>query len=486
MACSSNEILPQTKAAPSFLGKVALLGKGVTGEAVIDYLLPLLGKRLESVSLIVGNEENGFDLEVTTAYTQDTYHLHSLAEIEQPFDLCIASPGIPEHSALYRGAQNCSAEVISEVEFAWRESSSEARWVAITGTNGKSTTTALVAHILTCCGLRASAVGNIGDTCIKAVASGQTDVYVAEVSSYQLASTTCFAPDVALLLNVTPDHLAWHGSFEAYVEAKAKLFANLSGSAHSCAVIDATDEVARSFVRKIREQADYSYIPVGTKQGIEGDMRVACGSANAAFKREDGMLVVAYNNEEYPLVTVDSLLIPGAHNQLNALAAASVAVCLGASPEGIREGLTTFRSLEHRIEECGSILGVTCYNDSKATNVDATLKALEAFVPKRPIVLLGGDDKGTDLTPLVRSAEQHCKLVVCFGAAGPRFFEAFKGSAVSSVIASNMEDALDKALGQAEQGDIVLLSPACASFDEFSNFEHRGRVFKQLVKERQR
>jgi len=196
------------------------------------------------------------------------------------------------------------------------------------------------------------------------------------------------------------------------------------------------------------------------------------------------MLCVAFNGAVHELCPADDLLIPGMHNIGNALAAASAAVALGCADHGIRVGLASFASLEHRIEACGAIHGVSCYNDSKATNVDATLKALAAFDPKKPIVLLGGDDKFTSLDELVTTAEVHCKAVVCFGAAAPRFLKAFEGAAVPVYAATTMESALDEALSHAQHGDIVLLSPACASFDEFSCFEERGEVFKGLVARR--
>ena len=174
------------------------------------------------------------------------------AEAGGSFDLCIASPGISQFSAFYEAAAAVSAEVISEVEFAWRESAADSRWVAVTGTNGKTTACALAAHVLAGAGLAAAAVGNIGDPCIEAVAAGRTDVYVAEVSSYQLASTARFAPNVAVLLNITPDHLHWHRSFEAYRDAKLKLLANLPGVPGAVAVLDATNDVVRAEVRRLR------------------------------------------------------------------------------------------------------------------------------------------------------------------------------------------------------------------------------------------
>ena len=358
--------------------------------------------------------------------------------------------------------------------------------LGVTGTNGKTTTTALTCHLLREAGANAAAVGNIGETCIDAVAAGNTDVYVAETSSYQLASTRLFAPDVAVVLNITPDHLSWHGSLEAYAAAKWKVLANL-GASGGVAVLDACDDAVRAKIRELRARGGvpFRYIPIGGAAGLGADMRATCGADAAAFRGAGGQLVVAWDGHVSDLVFVDDLQIKGGHNQQNALAAAACALVLGATDTAVGEGLLTFRPLEHRIEPAGLVNGVACYNDSKATNVDATLVALTAFLPTRPIVLLGGRDKGTDLAPLVAACEENARAVVCFGEARERFLAAFADSAVSPVLsAGTMEEALDAALSIAEDGDVVVLSPACASFDEFSCFEERGDVFKRLVADR--
>ena len=473
------------KHAPVSLGAVLVLGLGKSGTAAARYCVNLLGNRVSSLTIAAGEATDAsravaaeFEKAGATVFF-DTY------EFEGEFDVCVASPGISENSDFYHAAQAVSAEVISEVEFAWRESAADSTWVAITGTNGKTTTTALAAHILAVCGKKAQAVGNIGDTCIDAVASGEVECYVAEVSSYQLASTKDFKPEVAVLLNITPDHLKWHGSLEAYAEAKRKIYANCD---ENCTVVlDATNDVVREYVKAIKrtpvEERKFAYIPMGTCHGLNESMREdACGSDAAAFL-DNGVLTIDFKGEKHALCAASDLQIKGEHNASNALAAASAAIALGCDDAKIVEGLKSFAPLEHRIEPCGSIAGVQCYNDSKATNVDATLKALAAFGEQRPIVLLGGCDKGTDLADLVAGAEEHCKAVVCFGAAGERFLKAFEGAKLPVYSATNLESALDEALSHAEAGDIVTLSPACSSFDEFSCFEERGEVFKRLVAE---
>ena len=480
------EMIAGKKHAPKNLGRVLILGLGKSGTAAAEYCLDALGSRVETLAVAAGAPGEAALAWAEGARERGAVVLFDHETIEGAYDLCIASPGISENSPVYRSAAAASAEVISEVEFAWRESDASSKWVAITGTNGKTTTTALTCHLLREAGMNAAAVGNIGETCIDAVAAGNTDVYVAETSSYQLASTRLFAPDVAVVLNITPDHLSWHGSLEAYAAAKWKVLANL-GVSGGVAVLDACDDAVRAKIRELRARGGvpFRYIPIGGASGLGADMRATCGTGAAAFRGDGGQLVVAWDGRVSDLVFVDDLQIKGGHNQQNALAAAACALVLGATDTAVGEGLLTFRPLEHRIEPAGLVDGVACYNDSKATNVDATLVALTAFLPTRPIVLLGGRDKGTDLAPLVAACEENARAVVCFGEARERFLAAFAGSAVSPVLsAGTMEEALDAALSIAEDGDVVVLSPACASFDEFSCFEERGDVFKRLVADR--
>ena len=272
---ASRELIANRKHAPHHLGRVLVLGLGKSGRAAVAYLLPLLDGRVEALAVAAGarsaaSEE--FAAEARAAGALVAFEDEAVgvlaAEAGGSFDLCIASPGISQFSAFYEAAAAVSAEVISEVEFAWRESAADSRWVAVTGTNGKTTACALAAHVLAGAGLAAAAVGNIGDPCIEAVAAGRTDVYVAEVSSYQLASTARFAPNVAVLLNITPDHLHWHRSFEAYRDAKLKLLANLPGVPGAVAVLDATNDVVRAEVRRLRAldagERGFSYVPLGT------------------------------------------------------------------------------------------------------------------------------------------------------------------------------------------------------------------------------
>ena len=402
----------------------------------------------------------------------------------------VKSPGIPETAPIVRKIRAAGIPVISEMEFAGRYLG-RSKCICITGSNGKTTTTSLIYKIMRDAGMNVALGGNIGESFAYSVATGNYDWYVLELSSFQLDGMFRFRAHIGVLMNITPDHLHWHRSFEAYRDAKLKLLANLPGVPGAVAVLDATNDVVRAEVRRLRAldagERGFSYVPLGTAAGLTGDMRAACGSDNAAFLDADGTLRVALNGAEHAAARVEELQIKGEHNASNALAVAAAALALGVHESDVAEGLRTFAPLEHRIEPCGSVAGVRCYNDSKATNVDATLKALAAFPETRPVVLLGGDDKGTDLAPLVEAAHAHAGAVVCFGDAGERLAAAFEAAdaqapaGFAAARAAHLADAFDAALALASAGDVVLLSPACASFDEFGSFEERGAAFKTLV-----
>lgn len=521
---SAMSVLEGKKYAPACLGHVLVLGLGVSGKAVTEYLISLPESRVASVTVLGGRSHDAIEAWADGVRAKDKggklriiFDCEDAASVvpddAEAFDVCIASPGISAFSDFYISAQNKSRSIISEVEFAWRESLDDSTWIAVTGTNGKTTTTSLIAHILDECGCDAKAVGNIGDACIDQVARDNANglsrpVYVVETSSYQLASIDMFAPNVAVILGITPDHIKWHKTHAHYAASKFNLLRNLSNVDGAVAVLDATNDEVRSKVREIKQAdgtgAGFAYVPLGTACGVRGDMREACGSRNAAFVGDGGDLVVAMDGIANRLCNASELRILGAHNQINALAAGAAAIAAGISAEDVSRALTTFNPLPHRIEPVGTKGEVSYYNDSKATNVDATLQAIKAFIPERPIVMLGGDDKGTDLAELVGACEDHAKAVICYGAAGPRFYEAFSGSGkalcqdgeslsankcsknldsdgLPVIMEQTFENAFRRATQLAEPGDIVLLSPACASFDEFSCFEERGDRFRQLV-----
>lgn len=455
------------------LGRVCVLGMGVSGTACARFLLEALSSGEDVVDgfVIYAGADTGPNREAARSFIEAGVEVRlGTEEVEGPFDLCVASPGISQLSGFYRSAAAACGDIVSEPEFAYRISPEH--WVGITGTNGKTTTTALTAHLLAGCGIAARAVGNIGDPCIAAVREREPGSYlVAELSSYQLASSSRLSPEAAVLLNITPDHLAWHGTHEAYVEAKMRLFGNLSPD--SLAIVDVDDEGGAACADSLMGRGGVRLLRITAPDSPEEE--------GSAAVRDGRLRVWLPGGGPMDLGPVSNLVVKGAHNMVNALAAGAAALQCGADPAGIEAALATFQPLEHRIEPCGVKDGVRYFNDSKATNTDAVGKALTAFPTDPLIVLLGGHDKGTDLTDLVHACSRSCKAVVCFGEAQERFVGAFEGSGLQVLRAPHLREALLAARDIAEPGDVVLLSPACSSFDEFSGFEERGSVFKGFV-----
>ncbi len=453
----------------SGLGDILVLGLGRSGRAVASYAAGLLaGGRATSVTVVdaVDSDElSAIAVELRSAGVEVRL---GTPTVEGRFDLCVASPGISPRTLLLKSARECSAETISEIEFAFRQA--DRTWVAITGTNGKTTTTALVTHLLEAGGIPARAVGNIGPTAIDAIV--ETDdsvVLVAEVSSFQLALTKRFHPRVAVLLNITPDHVDWHGSLEAYATDKTRVFANLD--AYDLAVIDVDDAGAAPYAEALSPRG----VPVA---------RVSTASRHArGAGLHDGTLVLDTDGGEIRLVPASGLLIKGAHNVSNALAAACAAHAMGVGPAELRAGLASFRPIEHRLEPVGVVDGVDWYNDSKATNPDAVLKALTAFGEQPIVVLLGGRNKGNDFRPLAEQVAARAKAAVLFGESRHELAHAFDGLDAHVIEAVTLSDAVEAGRSVASAGDAVVLSPACASFDEFDSYEHRGDAFRALVGE---
>ncbi len=386
-------------------------------------------------------------------------------EVVGHYDLCVACPGIPQTGAFYQSARAAADELISEPEYAWRLSPD--RWISITGTNGKTTTTALTTHLLRAAGLPAFSCGNIGETMTEAVEHRRSgEILVAEMSSFQLASTVHFKPEIAVLLPITPDHLSWHGSYDAYVQAKMKGFANMDDRCTVVVCEEALDEALASDLRKRRIRL----------------VRIGTPHTDDALFCEDGLLRARLDGVEEDICRIDDLRILGDHNIQDALCAAACALLEGASVDALGEGMRTFSALEHRFEAVDTEGDVSFYNDSKATNVDATIQALSAFDDQEVLLLLGGRDKGTDLAPLVTACESApVTAVFVYGEAQERFAEAFADSTLRCVPCDGMREAFRAACEMSVPGQAVLLSPACASYDEFESFEERGSVFKDLV-----
>lgn len=472
-----SEFVAEMHDIPHF-GNVCMLGMGISGIAVADFCLEALHANSEIVDGLCiypgkDDEKNRGACEPFIAAGIEV--VFDSEDVKGSYDTCVVSPGISANSGFYRSGKEASLVIMTEPEFAFRLSPEQ--WIGITGTNGKTTTTSLAAHLMRAGGIDALSVGNIGEPCITAVRKREPGTYmVAELSSYQLNSVQEFSPEVGVLLNITPDHLAWHGSHEAYIAAKMNMFANLTPDA--LAVVDLSDPGAR----RCADELVSRHVCLC---GVDTDTHLAKrGRATIC----DGRICIWLPNADAPvmLANASDLAIKGEHNMADALAASTVALQVGADPIGVSKALLTFKPLEHRIEPCGVIDGVEYYNDSKATNTDAVLKALTAFGDAPLIVLLGGHDKGTDLDKLVAACSKRCKAVVCFGESRERFLEAFAQSDVQVIAAEHLKDALICARECAVPSDVILLSPACSSFDEFDGFEQRGRVFKGYVEEIQR
>ena len=448
-----------------------VLGQGTTGLDVVSWALRHRGDRVDSITVYGGGSSSPTE-KTRSLEASGVEFVYGTELVQGSYDVCVASPGISEFSEFFGSARAASVQIMGEPEFAWRLSPQ--RWCGITGTNGKTTTTSLTQHLLRSSGMAASAVGNIGMTAISAVDSrSQGDWLVAELSSYQLATTCELHPRVSVLLNITPDHLAWHRSHDNYARAKIRLFKNMDKD--DLAIVDVEDDGINAY-------RDQIFVSGRRVLSVSFDDP---GTADAAFVR-DGVLTVRLADDETSLVSVGELKIFGHHNVINALAASAAALACGATAAGVREGLKVFAPLEHRVEPCGELDGVRYVNDSKATNTDAVEAALAAFPDDRVILLLGGADKGTDLSEFMDVVVSRASGVVCFGAARERFRSALEHAAGSNAIdiaeADGLGDAIDVARSLAQRGDVVLLSPACASFDEFSGFEERGRFFKARVR----
>lgn len=444
--------------------RIAVLGLGRSGDAVVRWALDRPGATPADVVVFV--EHDTPRLQESAARLRSAGVRVELGAETVPgtdWDLIVASPGIAPSRPLMRSAERTGAPVISELELAYRLSS--APFVAVTGTNGKTTTTALVTHLLCESGMEAVAVGNIGVPALTAAPAVEAPgVVVAECSSFQLALTADFHPKVAVLLNITPDHVDWHGSLEAYEADKAKVFDNLQVG--DAAVVD-VDDAGSSVLADVVAARGVHVVRVGISGG---DARV-----------EGGLLVVDTGQGDTPLIRADELLIRGVHNVSNALAAAAAALIMGASPQSVRTGLSTFEPIEHRLDPVGTVRGVEYVNDSKATNPDAVMKALTAFGSTPLVILLGGRNKGNDFRPLAEACAARCRLAVLYGECRAELEAAFGAAAAPFISADTMMEALSRASASALPGDVVVLSPACASFDEFSDYEDRGRRFAAAV-----
>ena len=381
-------------------------------------------------------------------------------------DLIVVSPGVPVDAPPLLQARAAGETVIGEIELAAQFLPGPI--VAITGSNGKTTTTTLTGEIMTAAGFTALVGGNIGTPAISLADRAQPEtVIVLEVSSFQLETIQTFRPKVAVVLNVTPDHLDRHRTLEVYVDAKARIFENQQAS--DFAVLNADDPICVTLAARTRAQVFWFSRQKEVEQG--------------AWVR-DGNIVFRDASDQREILQVSEIPLKGAHNLENVLAAACAGLLMGCSPEKIRQAVRDFKAVEHRLEFVATVRGVDYYNDSKATNVDATIKALESF-PANIHLILGGKDKGSDYTVLNNLLRQRVKRVYTIGAAAAKIESQIissKNGGPELVHAETLENAVRKAGAVAQSGDVVLLAPACASFDQFKSYEHRGRVFKDIVR----
>lgn len=373
-------------------------------------------------------------------------------------DLVIVSPGVPSRLPIIEAARRSGLPVWSEIELAYRLTGTPI--IAITGTNGKTTTTTLIGKVFEAAGRRAVVAGNIGRPLVSAIDDVDIEALIVEVSSFQLDTIVDFRPKVSVLLNITEDHLDWHPDFDDYVRAKNRLFENQSGD--DFAILNVDDEVVRSLIPGVRAK-----IIETSKQG----------TGKGIFVR-DGHIVAKFH-EAIDVCGVDELKIIGNHNLDNVMVVIGSCLAFGIDIDVIRKVITSFPGLSHRIEHVASINGVDYYNDSKATNIDATAKAVTAF--DRPIILLvGGRNKGNSFLPLAQSINKQVKAVVGFGESGHEILDVVPAD-IRREYAEGVDDAVILASQLAQPGSVVLFSPSCASFDAFSGYAHRGDVFKKSV-----
>ena len=388
-------------------------------------------------------------------------------------DLIVLSPGVPADLAQLDSARRAGIEIISEPELAGRFL--RGRMIGVTGSNGKTTVTTLIGELMKAAGADAIVGGNIG-TPLTSLIEKSTDKswVVAELSSFQLELIDSLRVNVAVVTNITPDHLDRHGSFEDYVRAKHRIFSNQSRD--DWAVLNGQDRGVVEMISQRGAPSQRVYFSSRGRQTIGGE-------AAAVFVEGGTVWTSMVDESPMEVIALDEIPLPGMHNVENVMTALAATFCaMGTGVNDLpplREAIKQFKGVEHRIEYVAEIDGIRFYNDSKATNVDSTVKALEAF-ERNIVVILGGKDKGSDYTALAPLVRERVKQVVLIGAASDKIAEQLKGT-TEITRARSMNDAVLTAMQVAKAGDVVLLAPACASFDMFDNYEHRGKVFKEAV-----
>lgn len=376
-------------------------------------------------------------------------------------DLVIKSPGIPDKSPVIKALKEQGTPIISEIEFAGRYTS--AKTICITGSNGKTTTTTLTYNILRDAGYKVAVGGNIGQSFAFSVATGDFDYFVLELSSFQLDGCYDFRADVAVLMNITPDHLdRYNYELQNYVDSKFRIVQNQTAA--DSFIFCADDPLTGANIEKFAPQA--ALLPFSAKTSPE----------DGAYISDDKLVISRFGVE----IPTSGLKISGIHNGYNIMAAAMAALSVGIDIQSIIGTVEAFAGVEHRLERAGTVAGVEFINDSKATNVDSVWYALESM--SRPVVwIAGGTDKGNDYSCLLPLIEGRVKALVAMGVDNDKLMNFFEGRIETCVSTDSLDSAMREASALAEEGDVVLLSPACASFDLFNNYEHRGELFKQWV-----
>ena len=448
--------------------KILVVGMGKSGKAAV--------RVLQSIGAIVTAQDSSpaekIDSEFIGYMKEEgiAMCLGGVPEDMSLYEMLVLSPGVPTDLDYIEEARRAGAEIIGELELAYRIS--RCRFAAITGTNGKTTTTTLAGEIFKASGRSTSVVGNIGNPVVTEAYDAEDERWmVAEVSSFQLETTVYFEPVVSAILNLTPDHLNRHKTMEAYGNAKARIAVNQNGSEYL--IVNSDDQA----VMELAQQSDARIVPFSRTEDLD---------TGAYLAEKDGVQQIVVRDEqgvEHFICSRSDLRIIGDHNVENALAAAAISYFAGIDPEIIGKTIREFPGVEHRIEFCARINDVEYYNDSKGTNVDAAVIALKAL--KDNIILIaGGDGKSQDFTELANHLNGAVNALILLGRDAAMIEEAARRAGFDNIYhCSDMAECVSRSAELARPGDRVLLSPACASWDMYDNFEQRGRHFKQCIKE---
>ena len=435
--------------------KILILGFSTTGIASAKYFKSKgADVYISEYSQMKDNQRAEFD-ELKNLGINIEFGGHSDNFIKNA-EFCILSPSIPTDAPVLKKLDELNIKYFSDIEYVSK--CNNEKIVLITGTNGKTTTTALVSHILSK-KFNTSAMGNIGVSPVEYL-DKNVDYYVIEASSYQLYYSPTLAPKIAVFTNLTPDHITWHKSLENYFEAKAKPFRNMGEN--DFAILNYDDTKVRSLADEIKAKVYYFSL---SRQNVQ----------NQAYLENNKIF---FNEEE--IIDINELQIVGNHNIQNAMCAILVAKILGLDNSTIKEALKTFKAIEHRVEFVRIIEGTSYYNDSKGTNPEASIVAINSFPDKKVVLIAGGRDKNTSLKDFIEAIKQKISKVVLIGEASKRFRDELSNAGYYSIVTSKtLEEAID--IASLDKPDVVLLSPACASFDMFDSYEHRGEVFKNYV-----